>query len=80
MTTNDAIAKRVLQLMKEKNYTQYKIEQKSAVYHGAMNRILNLKNKSVTLTTVYKLARGFDMTVIEFLNDDIFADENIEVI
>lgn len=79
MTTNDAIAQRILKLMKEKNYTQYKIEQKSAVYHGAMNRILNGKNKSVTLATVYKLARGFDMTVPEFLDDALFADENIEV-
>ncbi len=79
MTTNDAVARRILQLMKEKNYSQYKIEQKSAVYHGAMNRILTLKNKSVTLATVYKLARGFDMTVLEFLNDELFADNNIEV-
>ena len=79
MTTNDAIAYRIIKLMKEKGYSQYKIEQKSSVYRGAMNRILSLKNKSVTLATVYKLARGFNMSVIEFLNDDIFADENIEV-
>ncbi len=77
MTTNDAVAYRILKLMKEKGYSQYKIEQKSAVYRGAMSRILSFKNKSVS--TVYKLARGFDMTVPEFLDDELFADENIEV-
>lgn len=79
MTTNDVIAKRVLQLMKEKQYTQYKIEQKSCVYHGAMNRILTGKNKSVTLATIYKLARGFDMTISDFLNDEIFNSDDIDL-
>ena len=44
-----------------------------------MSKILSFKNKSVSLATVYKLARGFDMTVSEFLDDELFADENIEV-
>ena len=79
MTTNDAIAYRIIKLMKEKGYSQYKIEQKSSVYRGAMNRILNLKNKSVTLSTVYKLARGFDMSILEFLNNELFLSEDIEV-
>ena len=65
MTTNDAIAYRIIKLMKEKGYSQYKIEQKSSVYRGAMNRILNLKNKSVTLATVYKLFRS--LCVLPFL-------------
>lgn len=47
--------------------------------HGALNRILDGKNKTVTLTTVYKLARGFDMTIYEFLDDDIFRSEELEV-
>lgn len=79
MNTNDVIAKRISQLLRERHYTQYKLEQKSCVYHGAMNRILTGKNKSVTLATVYKLARGFDMTVSEFLSDPMFDSEDIEV-
>lgn len=79
MNTNDAVAQRILQLIKEKGYSQYKIEQKSGVYHGAMNRILTGKNKSVTLSTVYKLARGFDMSILEFLNNELFLSEDIEV-
>ncbi len=79
MNTNDAVAKRIISLLKEKNMTQYRLEQKSGVYHGAMNRILTGKNKSVTLATVFKLSIGFDMTVLEFLNDEVFRSEDLEL-
>lgn len=79
MNTNEAVAKRITQLLNERHLSQYKLEQKSCVYHGAMNRILTGKNKGITLATVYKLARGFNMTVSEFLSDDIFDSDDIDV-
>lgn len=79
MNTNDVVAKRILQLLNERHLSQYKLEQKSCVYHGAMNRILTSKNKGITLATVYKIARGFNMTVSEFLGADIFNSEDIDV-
>ncbi|MCI8612138.1 MAG: helix-turn-helix transcriptional regulator [Clostridia bacterium] len=79
MNTNDVVAKRILQLLNERHLSQYKLEQKSCVYHGAMNRILTSKNKGITLATVYKIARGFNMTIDEFFDDDIFRSEDIDV-
>ena len=70
MTLNDAVSKRIVQLLKEKKMTQYRLEQESGVIHGALNRILAGQNKTVTLTTIYKLARGFNMTVFEFMDDE----------
>ena len=55
------------------------LERKSGILHGALDRILNGQNKTVTLTTIYKLARGFDMTYMEFLDDDVFRSELIEI-
>lgn len=79
MSINETVAKRIIKLLKEKDMTQYRLEQKSGVFHGAMNRILSGQNKTVTLTTMYKLARGFDMTIFEFLDDDLFRSEDIEI-
>lgn len=79
MTVNDAVARRAIRLMSEKNMTQYRLEKKSGLIHGALDRILAGKNKTVTLTTIYKLAKGFDMTIIEFLQDELFADTNIDL-
>lgn len=78
MNTNDAVAKRILKLAREKKMTMYKVEQKSGVYHGAMDRIMKSKNKTVTLDTVFKLSNAFNMTVIEFLDDEVFDAENID--
>ncbi len=79
MTLNDAVSKRIVQLLKEKNMTQYRLEQESGVIHGALNRILAGQNKTVTLTTIYKLARGFNMTVFEFMDDDLFRSDYLEI-
>ena len=79
MTVNDAVAKRVAQLLAEKKMTQYRLEQQSGIQHGHMQWIMSGKSRTVTLSTVMMLANGFGMTVIEFLNNDMFLFENLEV-
>lgn len=79
MTVNNAVAQRISKLLKEKNMTQYRLEQRSGIQHGSMQCIMNGRNKTVTLSTVIMLARGFDMTLTEFLDDDIFSSEELEI-
>ena len=79
MSVNDAVAKRVNQLLKEKNMTQYRLEQTSGIQHGHMQWIMSGKSKTVTLSTAMMLANGFGMTIIEFLDDEMFLFENLEV-
>lgn len=79
MTVNDAVAKRIVKLLAEKKITQYRLEQKSGIQHGSMQCIMNGRNKTVTLSTVLMLARGFGMTLIEFLNDDVFSSIELEI-
>lgn len=79
MSINDAVASRVVNLMRKNKITQYRLEQDSGIVHGAMDRILNGQNKTVTLTTIFKLARGFKMSVIEFLDDEAFNLDTVEI-
>lgn len=79
LTVNDAVAKRVSALLKEKNMSQYRLEQLSGIQHGSMQCIMNGRNKTVTLSTVIMLSKGFDISVIEFLNDEVFKPENLEL-
>lgn len=79
MTVNDAVAKRVIELLKEKKMTQYRLEQLSGIQHGHMQWIMSGKSKTVTLSTVLLLANGFGMTVLEFLDNALFLFENLEV-
>ena len=79
LTVNDAVAKRISKLLREKDMSQYRLEQESGIQHGSMQCIMNGRNKTVTLSTVIMLARGFNMPLTEFLDDDIFRSEDLEV-
>ncbi len=79
MTVNDAVAQRISKLLREKDMSQYRLEQESGIQHGSMQCIMNGRNKTVTLSTVIMLARGFHMPLTEFLADDIFRSEDLEV-
>ena len=79
MTVNDAVAKRISELLIEKNMSQYRLEQESGIQHGSMQCIMNGRNRTVTLSTVIMIARGFGISLSEFLNDDVFASEDLEV-
>ena len=79
MTVNDAVAKRVTDLLAKKEMTQYRLEQQSGIQHGHMQWILSGKSKTVTLSTILRLANGFGMTAVEFLSGDLFLFENLEV-
>lgn len=79
MTVNNAVATRISKLLKEKGISQYRLEQESGIPHGSMQCIMNGRNKTVTLSTVMLLARGFNISLTEFLDDDIFSSEDLEI-
>ena len=79
MTVNDAVARRIAALLAEKGMTQYRLEQDSGLQHGSMQCIMNRRNKTVTLSTVIVIARGFNMTLSEFLDDPIFQSQDLEI-
>lgn len=74
-----AVKLRINRLLAEKDMTLYRLEQKSGILHGTMMCIMRERNKNITLRTIYQIARGFDMTILDFLNDDIFFDERLEI-
>lgn len=78
MTINEAVAQRIDVLMQDNAMTQYKLEKKSGLTHGAINGILLGMNKTVTLTTIYKLAKAFGMTINKFLDEELFAMDKVE--
>ena len=79
MTVNNAVAKRIAKLLNEKNMSQYRLEQESGIQHGSMQCIMNGRNKTVTLSTVMLLAKGFGISLTEFLDDEIFTSEELEI-
>ena len=79
MTVNAAVAKRISKLLCEKDMSQYRLEQESGIQHGSMQCIMNGRNKTVTLSTVIMLARGFHMSLTEFLDDELFSSDDLDI-
>ena len=79
MTVNDAVAKRISILLKEKKISQYRLEQNSGIQHGSMQCIMNGRNKTVTLSTVIMIANGFGISLTDFLDDDLFRSEDLDL-
>lgn len=79
MTVANAVALRIKKLLRQNNMTQYRLEKNSCIQHGSLQCIMNSRNKTVTLSTIIMLARGFDMSLLEFLDDEVFTSEELEI-
>ena len=78
MTVNDAVAKRISKLLREKGMSQYRLEQESGIQHGSMQCIMNGRNKNVTLNTLILISKGFNITLSEFLDHELFDYKNFD--
>lgn len=79
MTICKAVEIRINELLNSKKMTLYRLEQRSGILHGSMMCIINGRNKNITLKTLMQISRGFDMTVIEFLDAPIFSSDELEI-
>lgn len=75
-----AVGLRISNLLKQKNISLYRLEQNSGILHGTMTCIMSEKNKNITLKTVMQLAHGFNMTLLEFLDDKLFNIDNFDIL
>jgi len=79
MNIGQAVAKRVNDLIKEHGKTQYRLAKDMLISHNTMTSIVNAKNKSVNLSTIFLLCRALGITIDEFFNDSVFKCGNLDV-
>lgn len=79
MNLQKAVALRMSGLLLERNMTQYALSVKAGLTKQAISNIMNEKYSSIKFETVIKIADAFDMSVQEFLNDEIFNRENLDI-
>ena len=79
MTICRAVSLRVRELLDQNKMTQYRIEQKSGVSHSEMDFIMKNTYKTVNFKIIIQLAKGFEMTLIEFIDCPYFAYEKLDL-
>lgn len=79
MTTVKAVALRVANLLIERNMSRYKLCRKIAMPEMTLKHILDEDNKRIHLDTIVLLAQGFDMSLQQFLDCDLFDIDNLDI-
>lgn len=78
MKLNEAVRCRFLELLKEKNMTQYQLYTKSGVPKSTIGNIINCSYESVKLRVIHELCQGLEIDLKTFFNSPLFNEENLE--
>ena len=79
MNIQRAVALRTSKLLLEKNMTQYALAKKMLTPQTTITHIMHEEYKSIKFETMVKIADAFDMDILEFLNDEMFKRENLDI-
>ena len=76
---NDVVVDRLCKFLGEKNLTQYKLSQLSNIPFPTIKSIMQRRTKGISLKTIIMIADGFGLTPSEFLDDESFLAENLNL-
>ena len=77
MKLNEAVSKRIVELCKERGYTQYALSMKSGVPQSTLSTIINCTFGSMKLRIIYEICEGLEISISEFFDSPLFERENL---
>ena len=78
MKLNQAVSERLLQLLAERNMTQYQLYMKSGVPKSTISNIINCSYDSVKLRIVHEICQGMEIGLDIFFASPLFQEDNLE--
>lgn len=78
MKLKDAIAKRIKEILKINNISQYELFKRSGVPQSTISTILNSEIKTVKLSTIYEICSGLEIELDYFFDCDYLKMKNLE--
>lgn len=79
MKTQRAVALRISNLLAKNNLTQYALCKRIAMPEATLRSIINERYKTVKIDTIIQICDGFNITIQEFFNDDLFKRDNLDI-
>lgn len=77
MELNEAVSKRISELCKERELTQYALYKLTGVPQSTLSTIINCRFPGMKLRIIYEICDGLGITLKEFFDSPIFDRENI---
>ena len=78
MKLNEAVSKRLLELLDERKMTQYQLYMKSGVPKSTIGNLLNCAYPSMKLRIIHELCQGLEIDISEFFASPLFHETNLE--
>lgn len=79
MNTGLATAKRINELLFERDWSLYKLSREACLPMSTLTNLYNGHTKSPTLALIYKISEAFGITPIDFLNNPLFYANNLDL-
>ena len=78
MQLNQAVSRRLAELLQARQMTQYQLYMKSGVPKSTIGNIMNCAYDSVKLRILHELCQGLGIGLEEFFRSPLFAEEDLE--
>ena len=75
---NEALSKRLTELLDERGMTQYQLYVKSGVPKSTLHNIISCTYDSVKLRIIHEICQGLEIDISEFFNSPLFNENNLE--
>lgn len=75
---NEAVSRRLLQLLDERNMTQYQLFIRSGVPKSTIGNVVNCSYESVKLRIIHEICQGIGVSISEFFDSPLFDESNLE--
>jgi DNA transposition AAA+ family ATPase len=78
MKLNQAVSKRLLELLDEKEMTQYQLYMESGVPKSTIGNVINCSYDSVKLRIIHEICQGMGIGISIFFASPLFDENNLE--
>ncbi len=78
MQLNQAVSKRLLELLAEKDMTQYQLYMKSGLPKSTIGNVVNCTYDSVKLRVLHEICQGLEIGLNDFFDSPLFEEMNLE--
>ncbi|MEA5016095.1 MAG: helix-turn-helix transcriptional regulator [Candidatus Limiplasma sp.] len=78
MKLNEAVSRRLLELLEQRNMTQYQLYQNSGVPKSTIANIVHCSYDSVKLRILHELCQGLEIDLPSFFQSPLFEENDLE--
>ncbi len=79
MKLQKAVALRITNLLIKNNLSRYALCKKVVLPEQTLKNIIDERNKDIKLSTIAKIADGFDLSIEEFFSDALFDRKTLDI-